>query len=150
MTASLLGAALYYAAKGHPVFPCRPGEKTPATRHGFKEATTDPNMIRRWWITNPAYNIGLPTGLAFDVLDWDSPAWEIHDEGVMNDLCPVDWIGVASTPRGGLHIYVPATGAGNSVGLLPGIDWRGVGGYVLAAPSVVGEGTYVWKDAPKW
>lgn len=147
---SLLGAALWYASKGHSVFPCREGDKRPATTHGFKEASTDPEQIRAWWATNPNYNVGLPTGLAFDVIDVDMPGWAVVDEATIDDLCPGDWVGVASTPRGGCHIYLPCTGLGNQVGMLPGIDYRGLGGYVLAAPSVTAAGTYVWKDPPKW
>ena len=41
-----LGQALDYARRGWPVFPCRDGSKEPATRHGFKDATTDPGTIR--------------------------------------------------------------------------------------------------------
>lgn len=29
-----------------PVFPCQPGSKEPATRHGFHDATTDPDRIQ--------------------------------------------------------------------------------------------------------
>jgi len=39
---SVLGeAALSYAAKGWPVLPLRPGEKTPLTVNGSKDASTD-------------------------------------------------------------------------------------------------------------
>lgn len=147
---SLLGASLWYASKGHPVFPCRPGEKAPATRTGFKEATTDPDQIRRWWTQNPAYNIGLPTGHAFEVLDLDLPGWEVVDEATIDGLCPGDWIGLVATPRGGCHLYLPPTGAGNKQAMLPGIDYRGLGGFVVAPPSVTSDGTYVWKDPPRW
>lgn len=150
MSASLAGSALWYAGKGIPVFPCRPGEKIPATRTGFKEATTDPDRIRRWWGTNPNYNIGLPTGIKFDVIDIDMPGWSVISEDTINDLCPGDWVGVAASPRGGCHIYIPASGSGNTVGMLPGIDYRGRGGYVLAAPSVTSDGAYTWKEPPKW
>jgi hypothetical protein len=40
-----LAAALRYAQAAWPVFPCVPGEKVPATRHGFLDATTDPDKI---------------------------------------------------------------------------------------------------------
>ena len=56
-----------------PVFPCVPGGKTPATRHGFKDATTDPAIVAAWWATT-RYNLGLPTGPAgLIVIDLDVP-----------------------------------------------------------------------------
>ena len=45
--------ALAYARHGWPVFPCKPGSKEPATRHGFKDATTDPDKITWWWRRQP-------------------------------------------------------------------------------------------------
>ena len=38
-----LRQALAYARRGWPVFPCQPGQKIPATPHGFRDATTDPD-----------------------------------------------------------------------------------------------------------
>ena len=57
----LLAAALDYAARGLPVFPCVPRGKTPAIARGFHAATTNPATIRRYW-TDPDRNIGIPTG----------------------------------------------------------------------------------------
>ena len=48
-TGSLLAAALAYAERDGPVFPCKPGQKAPNTEHGFKDATTDTGAIRDWW-----------------------------------------------------------------------------------------------------
>jgi len=45
---SALTYALGYARHGWPVFPCMPGSKEPATRHGFKDASTDPDRITAW------------------------------------------------------------------------------------------------------
>ena len=42
-----LRQALAYARRGWPVFPCLPGQKVPATRHGFRDATTDPRADHR-------------------------------------------------------------------------------------------------------
>ena len=60
----------------------------------------------------------------------------------------MDWpavIGVASTPRaGGVHRFVRAQGLENGAKIAPGIDYRGRGGYVVAAPSVVDGKRYGW------
>ena len=55
--------ALDYAARGLPVFPCnptptKPRAKTPLTPRGFKDATTDPDLIRAWWHQWPSALIG--------------------------------------------------------------------------------------------
>jgi hypothetical protein len=64
--------ALEYARRGWPVFPCGPGTKKPATRHGFHDATPDPEQIRSWWHRVPAANLAIATGRSGpDVLDVD-------------------------------------------------------------------------------
>ncbi len=145
----MLDAALDYAARGWPVFPLNPGGKSPLGRlapHGLKDATTDADRVRAWWTVEPVANIGLLTGVHFDVLDIDGPdaldrleTWsESNPDG--ND---VEGPTVA-TPRG-WHCYVEVTGRGNAVNLagLAGVDWRGRGGYVVA-PQSVREDSATW------
>lgn len=157
----LLDAALAYAAWGWPVFPlrevggrcdggtkCQPlcqCPKKPATRNGFKDATTDPDRIRQWWTQHPRSNIGLPTGLAFDVIDIDVPHGAPSLAVMLErDVMP-DVHGHVATGSGGAHYYTPPVqGRGNTVGLLPGIDYRGAGGYVVAPPSTLGVRGRAW------
>src|SRR5664280_2026119 len=146
----MLDAALDYAARGWPVFPLNPGDKTPLgklARHGLRDATTDTTVISGWWYEVPTANIGLLTGVHFDALDVDGPdaleSLEVWSEGRPGD--DVEGPTVA-TPRG-WHCYVTATGRGNAVNLggLSGVDWRGKGGYVVAPPSVREDGgTWTW------
>jgi hypothetical protein len=79
-----LDYAVVYAEQGWPVFPLRPPANTPYTEHGFHDATTDGEQIRAWWAEHPTANVGIRTGIAFDVLDID------HD-----DYCQ----GVADLPN---------------------------------------------------
>lgn len=153
----LLPAAVVYAEWGWPVFPLQPGSKVPYERsRGFKDATTDADLVRKWWSKAPESNIGLATGHRFDVLDVDwltksgersgaHQSWpELRDSGEMPNVH-----GVVTTPRGGLHLYVLPTGGGNMAGFLPGLDYRGAGGYVVAPPSRTPEGQrYVWLHRP--
>lgn len=144
---ALLNAALWYADTLQlPVFPLAPGEKRPATAHGFKDASADADQIRAWWKVNPLYNIGIPTGVRFDVFDADGPAGVIALGEYMDggDFPPI--LGLALTPRG-RHYFVPVAGMGNTTALLPQVDYRGQGGYVVVPPSKTPTGTY-WWDTP--
>jgi hypothetical protein len=141
----LCKAALHYAQRGWPVFPLTPGEKNPLGRlviHGCKDATCDLFQVADWWLTEPEANIGLPTGTHFDVLDVDSP--EALD--ALGRAGPLDGPDVegptVATPRV-WHVYVAPTGHGNKAGLggIEHVDWRGLGGYVVAPPSRKADGT---------
>lgn len=147
---TLISAALYYGLQGIPVFPCWPRRKNPMTKNGVKAATADAEQIRYWWERCPDANIGLAAGHKADVVDIDGPGGYDHmyrdnDDGSRFESLTV--LGVASTPSGGQHIYIPR-------GLLPKnsakkihaeIDTRVLGGYTLAAPSVGENGKpYRW------
>ena len=146
-------AAAVYAAAGLAVFPCAPGTKRPLSRHGFLDATRDPEQVDVWWRRWPAANIGLPTGRrddqlaggggGFDVLDID-----VHPSGSgFPALARARRAGLVDgfaclvrTPSGGLHLYYPVTGEhGQQSWALPTrhVDFRGLGGYVIAPPSRV-------------
>lgn len=146
-------AAMAYAAWGWPVFPlramgckCEGAEecqedgckcpKKPATRNGFQDATTDINQIHRWWSTNPAYNVGLATGVCFDAIDVDVASGGLDSWAALrtNPSLP-DIHGRVLSARGGFHCYVEVSGGGNRAAIYPGIDYRGRGGYVVAPPS---------------
>jgi len=150
---ALRAAAHYYADRNWPVFPCKPGEKVPATRHGLKDATTSHDMIDQWWTATPTYNIGLPTGTYFDVVDIDGHQgmqslleWCREEDTTTAELFNPRLGSVLTPRRPGTHIYTAPTGEGNRAGVRPGIDWRGQGGYVLAPPSRTEHGMYVWAS----
>jgi hypothetical protein len=141
----ILSAALWYAERWLPVFPLQPGLKTPhrGTR-GLKEATTEPAIIRAWWDRWPNSNVAIATGHLVDVIDIDGPEG-VQSWARMDNLPEI--LGVVSTPRpGGNHLYIHATGRGNKAGIFPGVDHRGLGGYVVAPPSVNEQGVrYTWR-----
>jgi Bifunctional DNA primase/polymerase, N-terminal len=142
-----LHRALAYAGHGWPVFPCLPGEKLPATRHGFKDATTDPERIRTWWARQPARNVAIATGHPGpDVLDVDQRGEagsgfaafnRLHREGLLAGVSAL-----VRTPTGGLHGYF--AGSDQASGRLPRhhLDFKAAGGYVLAPPSQVAGRPY--------
>lgn len=132
----LRGAALDYGRRGWPVLPLI--GKRPLTSHGVKDATTDKEQIEQWWAEWPDANIGLATGIAFDVLDIDTGhgGRESFDQLLAEyDTFEADTY-IVKTGSGGWHYYFTPMGAGNRAGMRPGLDWRGKGGYVVAPPSV--------------
>lgn len=157
MNDSLLGAhALIYAGKGFPVFPVKPKGKTPLTKNGCKDATTDTEKIEAWWNRWPDANIGLATGvgqkplLVLDV-DIDHGKGKFGDETLaelerQNGPLPDTWL--CLTGGGGMHYYFLANDSDLTIGtgILPGLDFRGRGGYVVAPPSIHESGTrYCWE-----
>jgi hypothetical protein len=153
---SLIQSAEWLAAEmGLPVFPCD-AQKRPMTQHGFRDATRDPETIRRSF--RNAAMIGIPTGEAsgFFVLDLDCK----------NGAQGLEWLAAHEarlpqtrrhrTRSGGVHLLfaMPAGRAirnsASKVG--PGVDVRGSGGYIIAPPSdgydVVDACTIA--EAPAW
>lgn len=145
---TILGAALWYATNGLPVFPLSPGAKIPPPKFRWRdEATTDPNRVRELFALHPGANIGLATGHRVDVIDFDGPeshvAWSKAFGATWEEAGVPTILATVSTPRaGGLHVYVPATGSGNRAGLCANVDYRGLGGYVVAPPSTTELGSY--------
>lgn len=141
----LIDAATTYAKWGWHVFPLKAQTKRPATRRGFKDATTDVTRIAAWWTRHPDHNIGLSTGHTFDVIDVDVPSGVQSYQQLMIDGKIPDIHGQVATSSGGLHLYVKTSGDGNSAGFIPGIDYRGDGGYVVAPPSTLGQSHRTWS-----
>jgi hypothetical protein len=135
-------------ALGLPVFPVRLCRdvclkcevcKTPACPHGFKDASADPDQVRRLWELHPGQAIGVPTGAdsGFDVLDIDSTR---HPEAANWWLSHRRYISktrVHQTGSGGLHLlfrHDPHARTGNGR-LGTGVDVKSTGGYVVWWPT---------------
>ena len=143
-----LDRALEYAAYGWAVFPLSPNSKVPLPgTHGFKEATTSPEQIRAWWKDHPERNIGIATGLISRLLvvdvDVKNGAKGRESLATIPDMTPTL---AAATPSGGLHLYYrsPNYPLRSRNGLLPGIDIKADGGYVVAPGSSLNGNTYEW------
>jgi hypothetical protein len=153
-------AAQVYAALGLPVVPmhaARPGGctcpdltcpdpgKHPRLRGWPRLAAADPAVAGEWWRRWPDANLGLATGRQFDVLDLDG-AQGVEALRAVLEIAPHEHPGpVARTGGGGWHLLFAPSGLGNRVGLLPGVDWRGRGGLIVAPPSWhASGGRYAW------
>ena len=162
-----LGAALSFAKyDGIPVFACCPQTKKPFTANGFKDATTDEQLIEKMWKRWPAAMIGMPTGpvssrwvLDIDVKDGrDGRATLAALEREHGALPPTL---TTLTPSGGEHRFFrweDEHPIGSRVALGAGLDTRGAGGYVILPPSMREDGAcYYWAPtcteivaAPAW
>lgn len=145
-------AAVAYATElAWPVFPLKPGEKTPLTPNGFKDATTDRAQVEQWWSQWPDANIGLPTGHLFSVVDIDTPVFETAWLDLVKEH-DFEVHGLAATSSGGYHAYInePEIDVKNRAGAFgPGIDFRTTGGYVVAPWSRRHDGqVWQWLSMP--
>jgi len=136
-------AAQAYATNGFRAFPLLPAGKRPLRRGWQSEATSDPAAVHELWQREPDANVGVLCGQGLIVLDADSPA--AVDALSQLELPPTTSV----RTRRGLHLYL-AGDATNRVGLLPGVDVRGRGGYVVGAGSAHPRGgKYAW-EVPPW
>jgi putative DNA primase/helicase len=159
------GAAAYACSRlGFRVFPLRADTGTPAFAEWPERATLDADLIREWWTGNfSRCGVGIATGpesgtwvLDIDVKDADGFA-------TLRDLTQrhggtVDAFTrtmTVRTPSGGAHVYFAwdeASGAeggvrNSSKQLAPGLDVRGIRGYVRAPE--VGAYRLIERDGRK-
>ena len=151
---SKLDYARQYALDGKKVFPCKPNGKAPLTRNGFKDASSNVEDIEAWWDTYPGANIGLVTGRDNNlvVIDVDvkngakgrESSLSLFANGIKFDTK------IVGTPSEGWHYYYQYPGNIDSlksrVNVLPGIDVRADGGYVLAPGSEIDGQPYYFKN----
>lgn len=146
MTSELLDSALRFAAANTPVIAVKPRSKEPATPHGVKDATVDPDRIRSWWKRWPDANIGVACGAPGPhVLDVDDPdKYRRLDAGLR---AQIDQAPTVATARGHQFYFAGAT---TGTVVLPFGELRGRGSYVVAPPSVHPTGkAYVWIAEPR-
>lgn len=153
----MMAYALEYANQGFAVFPLSPKDKFPIYAGGFKIATTNPEQIGKWWRRNPDANIGIATGAASGglvIIDLDVD----DDKGINGFETMRDWershgdlpdTANTITGRGGYHLFYRSNEPiKNRVGILPGVDVRGDGGYIVAPPSIHPNGKpYEWEQS---
>ncbi len=146
----LLKSALWYERQGFSVIPVRKNKRPYIKWEGYQKTRASKAVIIHWFKCWPEMNIGLVTGKisGFCVIDVDTK----EGEKALEQYLPQGFITpVANTPKGGRHLYcLPSSKEiGNNAKAIEGVDFRGEGGYVLAPPSVGGQGDYTWCASAK-
>lgn len=141
------GLAIQYMKRGWPVFPVK--GKIPLTPRGVLDATTDVNMVLGWpeAVTGVGLATGEPSGLFVVDIDGEEArdafyALAAHEGGRLTKT-------LAARTKRGFHLFYQMPGDGevrNSASkLLPHVDVRGTGGYVVMPGSSHPEGgSYEW------
>jgi hypothetical protein len=165
-----LAQALDYVKAGFPVLPvhgvlsgyCTCGKpagdghrigKHPLTAHGFKDATTDPETITRWFTEQPLANLAFATGGWFWVLETDPRNGGVESLAKLeSEHGPLPPTRKARSGGGGTHYYYQYRSGvviKSTSNVRLGVDVRGDNGYILAPPSSHSSGNrYEWITAP--
>jgi hypothetical protein len=141
-----LTAALSLAGLGWHVFPAK-RDKTPRTLRGFHAATTDEEQIRQWWNMWPDADLAVRTGKESGIVVIDADGDEGEQTSIDRGLFDLRTPTVFTAK--GVHWYFehPGYPVQSKVRILPGLDVRADGGYVVVPPSVHVTGyQYAWHD----
>ncbi|MFP3967036.1 bifunctional DNA primase/polymerase [Actinomadura fulvescens] len=125
------------------------------------QASTDPEVLKRWWSERPQANIILPTGRVFDVFDVPAAAGDAALERIARDGLQVGPVATI----GDRHLFFVATRGApadedewwschldcspETVAETPGMRWHCRDSYVVAPPSMLPYGRETaWIEAP--
>lgn len=157
-------AARRWAARGFPVFPCVPNDKTPLIGDWANQATTDLAVIDAWWSRFPEANVASPPHASGNfVVDVDPrhggdlSLLDLElEHGELNPSFST------RTPSGGIHYWFKGQARSTAGALGVGIDTRGMSssgrsGYVLLGGSRIDGNSYETlgdlsenRPAPAW
>lgn len=133
-----LSSALKYAQSNYKVFPLKSNSKNGQVVASWKQdASTNPDLIHQWF-DHSDYNLGVVTGHKLVVIDVDNKNQELGNKTIKKYMRQFPQTRIVRTPNNGFHIYYKVNRPIRSrVGLYPGIDIRGEGGYVLGVGSKI-------------
>jgi hypothetical protein len=153
----LLEAALAYQKKDMSVIPCHfksiveNGVQMPLKRpifewKQFQSIKPSEKEITEWWTDKPNCNIGIVTGKISNIIvvDFDGIEAEANVKKWIPDNIITPY---AKTPSGGFHYYFQyMEGLPNKSNILPKIDIRTDGGFIMCPPSKHCKGKYEWQE----
>lgn len=148
----LVAAASVYVQLGWRVFPINPKGKNPLIANWQEQATRNMSKVREWGRMWPDANIGIAPTEDQLIVDFDGVDGA---ESLFRYVLDPDTRVLPQTPiartKKGIHIWYDVKDSGvnlgNYVRILPGVEYRVKGGYVVAPPSIHEDGdgtTYKW------
>ena len=148
---TILEAALDYFDMGFSVIPCKKDKRPLIPWLPYQKKRATPDEIKQWWKDYPSANIGIVTGEISNLLALDCDSEESYQ--TIQEYIPDNLVvPVAKTPRDGRHLLFRFPKGSNltiAAGVIKNLDFRGNGGYVVAAPSKNGNGrAYEWIVKP--
>jgi len=149
--------AQYWIGQGYQIFPVGSNKKPHnAYKWGDHPITETGEAALRWNGGNQGAAIGIITGeesdlLVLDIDNKNGASGSTSLEELENKYGKLPDTFSVKTPTGGYHHYFKYDGCGLAIGagIMEGIDYRGEGGYVIAAGSLTKDGEYtVVNDHP--
>jgi hypothetical protein len=140
-----------YIGRGWSIIPIKPGDKRPLVRWDeFQHRRPTVEEVHVWFPEWPEAGIGIVTGAVSGLVVLDIDFRHGGDASLdrleqQHDRLPATV--ECRSGGGGRHLYFAHPGGlvRNKVGLAPGVDLRGDGGYVVAPPSLHASGQrYTW------
>jgi hypothetical protein len=158
-----LAHALAYLERGWPVFPvcrairegrcvqhgeCKHAGKVPLVRwEAYQTRLPTEAEVRQWWNTHRTANIGMATGALSGVVVLDADGSEARKEALSRGVPQTRAVWTGKPGGAHYHLAHPGFDVRNFARRLPGLDFRGDGGYVLLPPSHHASGAdYRWVD----
>jgi len=164
----MLEHALHYAKMGLSVIPVHsvkdgecscgsprcnaPGKHPRLKWKGRTKTALTERQLRDWWEKYPDSNVGIVTGeisgIAVVDIDGEEGLRSLEEAGLPIDELPT--APTAKTGGGGIHIiyrYPEKQDIKTRAGILPNVDIRSDGGFIVAPPSVhISGNSYEWME----
>lgn len=115
--------------------------------HGLNSATNDTEIVKYWWDKWPNANIGMITGAINGVVVIDEDRYRGNDTSGYE--IPDTLVQHSGSGDGTHYVYLSTKTLKSGSNIVPGLDSRADGGYIIASPSNhISGGKYQWSHNP--
>lgn len=120
--------------------------KHPISKHGYLDATTDQDKIKKWWTEHPKANIGVATGAISGICVLDKDPRNGGNQSIIKYGDVPTTVEAVSGGGGGHYFFLYSKDVKSGNGVLgDGLDVKSDGGYIIVYPSLHKDGgMYEW------